>query len=370
GLGRRAGCRGWRRAAVRRGRRARAPETRVGPHVHRRHPHGGSGRRGAARPAPPRRRWPCRAGAGRQQSDRRARAGARRHHAGLRRRREDRSPAQGRAHGAGRHAGTAPPGGTYRSGIDEGTCARRTAAPVPEAFGPAAARAAGDHGGLGLSDSMLSRRVSELVGVVLFGVTLIWLIALASYSPSDPVWFFNAGAGDAPANFAGRVGAFAAEASFQLLGYAAYLMPAILAVVGWHYFWCRELEAEYTKTIGGALLVASVATLLSLAFGSLAIEGTAFRAGGYVGEAIAGGLAEYLNRTGSTIVVMTVLVLSAGLATQLSIGRAFSLAGASVRERGAGLAVRFRSWRDERRREKQRADVIRKHTEKAGPDKA
>src|SRR5690606_7916126 len=78
----------------------------------------------------------------------------------------------------------------------------------------------------------------------------------------------------------------------------------------------------------------------------------------------------YLNRTGSTIVVMTVLVLSAGLATQLSIGRAFSLAGASVRERGTGLAVRFRSWRDERRREKQRADVIRKHTEKAGPDKA
>ena len=92
-----------------------------------------------------------------------------------------------------------------------------------------------------MSDSMLSRRFSELVGVVLFGATLIWLVALASYSPSDPVWFFNTGGDGAPANFAGRIGAFAAEASFQLLGYAAYLMPAILAVVGWHYFWCRDL---------------------------------------------------------------------------------------------------------------------------------
>jgi S-DNA-T family DNA segregation ATPase FtsK/SpoIIIE len=217
---------------------------------------------------------------------------------------------------------------------------------------------------------MLSRRFSELTGVVLFGVTLIWLVALASYSPSDPVWFFNSGADAAPANFAGRIGAFAAEASFQLLGYAAYLMPAILAVVGWHYFWCRELEAEYTKAIGGVLLVASVATLLSLAFGSLAIEGKAFRAGGYIGQLIAAGLSEYLNRTGSTILVLTLLILAAVLATQFSIGRAFAFAGGSIRGQATGAVGRFTAWREERRKEKARAEVVRKHTEKAGAEKA
>ena len=221
-----------------------------------------------------------------------------------------------------------------------------------------------------MADSMLSRRFSELLGVVLFGVTLIWLVALASYSPSDPVWFFNAGADTAPANFAGRVGAFVAEASFQILGYAAYVMPAILAVIGWHYFWCRDLEAEYTKAIGAALLVASLATLLSLAFGSLAIEGKAFRAGGYIGEATAGVLSDYLNRTGSTILVLTVLVLSTVLATQFSIGRAFSFAGSAARGQATGFAARFQAWRDERRKEKQRQEVIRKHTEKAGADGA
>ena len=221
-----------------------------------------------------------------------------------------------------------------------------------------------------MADSMLSRRFSELLGVVLFGVTLIWFVALASYSPSDPVWFFNSGADGAPANFAGRVGAFAAEASFQLLGYAAFIMPAILAVVGWHYFWCRDLEAEYTKAVGAVMFVASLATLLSLAFGRLAIEGKAFRAGGLIGEITASVLAEYFNRTGSTILVLTILVLAVVLATQFSIGHAFSFAGTAARGQAAGIGARFQMWRDERRKEKQRQDVIRKHTEKAGADAA
>ena len=66
------------------------------------------------------------------------------------------------------------------------------------------------------SGSALSRRVSEVVGVALFAVALIWLIALATYDPNDPVWFFSTGTHDIPANFAGRVGAFLSELSFQI----------------------------------------------------------------------------------------------------------------------------------------------------------
>ncbi|MEP6918028.1 MAG: DNA translocase FtsK 4TM domain-containing protein, partial [Acidobacteriota bacterium] len=69
-----------------------------------------------------------------------------------------------------------------------------------------------------MAGSALSRRLSEFVGVALFALALIWVIALASYSASDPVWFFNTGSGHAPANFAGRIGAFVAELSYQLLG--------------------------------------------------------------------------------------------------------------------------------------------------------
>ena len=91
-----------------------------------------------------------------------------------------------------------------------------------------------------MTGSALSRRVSEFAGVALFALALIWLIALATYSSSDPVWFFNTNTALQPDNFAGRVGAFIAELSYQLLGYAAYLVPIVLAVLGWHYFWCRS----------------------------------------------------------------------------------------------------------------------------------
>ena len=87
------------------------------------------------------------------------------------------------------------------------------------------------------SDSTLSRRVSEVVGVALFAAALIWLIALATYDANDSVWFFSTGTNEIPANFAGRVGAFLSELSFQMLGYASYLIPATIAVAGWHYFW-------------------------------------------------------------------------------------------------------------------------------------
>jgi DNA segregation ATPase FtsK/SpoIIIE, S-DNA-T family len=207
----------------------------------------------------------------------------------------------------------------------------------------------------------LSRRVSEFVGVALFALALLWLVALASYSASDPVWFFNTGADGPPANFAGRIGAFMAEGSYQLVGYTAYLVPVILVVIGWHYFWCRAVDAAYTKIVGAALLFCCVSAFLALAFGSLVAAGTEFRAGGYLGEFLAASLAEYLNRTGSIILILTLLFLAVILSTQFSFGRLFQALGQMLRERWDGMVADLRARREERRREKQRQDVLKKH---------
>ena len=120
-----------------------------------------------------------------------------------------------------------------------------------------------------MGGSTVSRRVSEFVGVALFAAALIWIISLASYEPTDPVWFFSAGAHGAPANFAGRVGAFLAELSFQLFGYAAYVVPAAMVIIGWNYFWCRSLDAAATKATGAVLLFSCIGAFLSLIFGTL-----------------------------------------------------------------------------------------------------
>ena len=215
-----------------------------------------------------------------------------------------------------------------------------------------------------MGGSKVSRRASEFVGVALFAAALIWIIALASYEPADPAWFFSTGAHAAPANFAGRVGAFLAELSFQLFGYASYLGPATLVIIGWNYFWCRSLDAAGTKVTGAGLLFACLSTFLGLVLGTLESGGKPFRAGGYAGEFLANEMSDYLNRTGSVIVVLTLIVLSVIMSTQFSFGRFFS----AVTEGAHGGASRgldaFHAWREERRREQQRREVIAKHTKK------
>ncbi|MGE4056879.1 MAG: DNA translocase FtsK 4TM domain-containing protein, partial [Vicinamibacterales bacterium] len=215
--------------------------------------------------------------------------------------------------------------------------------------------------------STVSRRVSEFTGVALFAAALIWIVALVTYSSADPVWFFSTASGQTPANFAGRVGAFLAELSFQLVGYAAYAVPVVFVVVGWHAFWCRDIDAAGTKVVGAALLTSCSSAFLSLVFGTLETEGRAFRSGGYVGEFLAAIFTAYLNRTGSVIIVLTLIVLSVILSTQVSIGRVFAALMSAGRASWTRGLVRFREWRDERQRERQRREVIAKHTKKGTP---
>ncbi len=223
---------------------------------------------------------------------------------------------------------------------------------------------------MGASSSAWSRRIAEIIGMALFAVALIWLIALASYEPSDPVWFFSTGARDASANFAGRIGAFLAEVSFQIFGYASYVIPALIAVAGWHYFWCRTTEAIYTKLTGAALLAGCSSAFLALTLGRVDFGPRAFRAGGYLGEWIGGWMSEYLSRTGSIIVILATMAAAMILATQFSFGRLAKLIFDLIKG-GAGLALaQYRTARDERRKAKQRREILVKYGKKDVPVEA
>jgi S-DNA-T family DNA segregation ATPase FtsK/SpoIIIE len=207
----------------------------------------------------------------------------------------------------------------------------------------------------------LSRRISEFVGVALFALALIWLISLVTHDPTDPVWFFTTGASHPPANFVGRVGAFLSELSFQLLGYAAYLIPAVIGVAGWHYFWCQTPDAAYTKLTGVALLFGCSSAFLSLVFGSTEGAGKSFHAGGSIGRAFGLFMSDYLNRTGSLIVLLTMMMLAVILSTQFSFGRMFARATANSQNFSARGIGWLRAWIERKRKDMARRQVIAKH---------
>lgn len=219
-----------------------------------------------------------------------------------------------------------------------------------------------------MASSALSRRVSEFLGVALFALALISLISLASYSAADPVWFFNTGSDLPPANFAGRIGAFTGELSYQMLGYAAYLIPLVVVVIGWNYFWCRTMDAAYTKLMGAILLFSCISSFLALAFGTLDVGGKEFRAGGYIGDRLAAFLAEYLNRTGSIILILTMLFAAIILSTQFSFGRLFAALSQLGQARWTALRAAFEQRRDEKQRDQQRQEVLKKHLGKESKD--
>jgi len=213
-----------------------------------------------------------------------------------------------------------------------------------------------------MAESTLSRRISEFAGVALFAAALIWLIALVTYEPTDPVWFFTTEAAHPPANFVGRVGAFLSELSFQLFGYASYLLPVVIAAAGWHYFWCHAPQAAYTKLFGAGLFFGCASAFLSLVFGSTEVAGPSarlgasktFLAGGSLGTWTATALSEYFNRTGSIIVLLTLMALSVILATHFSFGQLFARASERSRDLSARGMGSMRRWLERRRRQRDR----------------
>src|SRR4029079_596393 len=162
-----------------------------------------------------------------------------------------------------------------------------------------------------------STRLAEFTGLCLFALALLLLIGLVTYNPHDPAPFFKAGANGPARNFIGPAGAFLAELLIpQLLGLGALLMPMVVGIAGWKLFWCRPIEAPYTKAAGLLVLQLALCALLSLTFATVTLGGEPIRAGGAVGELVASILLASFNRTGAYIVVATCLFMSLILTTQ------------------------------------------------------
>jgi S-DNA-T family DNA segregation ATPase FtsK/SpoIIIE len=189
------------------------------------------------------------------------------------------------------------------------------------------------------------------------------LISLATYSPRDPAPFFKAGASGPAQNFIGPFGAFLAELLIpQLFGMAALLLPLVLGVAGWKLFWCRPIEAPYTKAAGLGLLLLALTAFLALTFGTVSLEGEPVRAGGASGELLSALLTTSFNRTGAFIVVATALFVALILATQFSFAAFLSGAWARVTTRVRALRTAWTHLVESRRKERMRREVLRKHS--------
>ena len=222
-----------------------------------------------------------------------------------------------------------------------------------------------------MAGSTLSRRVSEFVGVALFAAAAD-LDHLARQLRADRprLVLQHRRRPLPPANFAGRVGAFLAELSFQLLGYASYLIPAVLVVARL----ALLLVPGARRGLHEARRAPRCSSRASARSSRLAFGTRRGRRASRSAPAAtsASWLAGVLGRVPEPhrldrSCILTLLFLAVILSTQFSFGRFFAVAFAALLARiAAGASPRVREWREERRaRAGSARGASRKHTKKS-----
>jgi len=210
-----------------------------------------------------------------------------------------------------------------------------------------------------------NKRFNELVGFLCLTVALLMALALLTYNPKDAA--FNVSApppdGGAAKNWIGPVGAYSADLFFQIFGFAAFLLPAAILVLGWRWSRSRAIDSQVATLAGYGLLLLSLPALISLLSFIPAIRG-AVPAGGFVGGLVSSGLLASLNR-GAYLVAPALLVVAIFMTTR------FSFAGAHAWASGPNGPIgkveklgilqkaqeRWHAWREEREQRRMRRRV-------------
>src|SRR5882762_7586904 len=192
---------------------------------------------------------------------------------------------------------------------------------------------------------------------------LLVAAALITYHPNDASFNVATSPTGAVRNVIGPVGAYTADALFQVLGFPAFLLPMGLLWLGIRWFRSRAVESQKATVIGYGLMLLFLPVLLTL-IPFLDVRG-AIPAGGMTGKLLSGALLAGFNFWGALIVTIALLITASFLTTTFSFGGAHAWV---IGPRGPvgvvgklGILQRaqakWQDWRESREQERMRRRV-------------
>ena len=170
-------------------------------------------------------------------------------------------------------------------------------------------------------NTLVQRLAREGTLIIYSLLSLFLVIALLSYSPTDP-GFTSTGSGDQVLNAVGVYGAWLADILLHLLGYLAYGLPALLAYKAYTLFTNAELDLGFSwpiialKILGVILLMAAACGLASLHFESP--TGIPYMPGGVFGSLIADLSMPVLAILGSTLLFFAIFLIGLTITVTIS----------------------------------------------------
>ncbi len=213
-----------------------------------------------------------------------------------------------------------------------------------------------------------NRRLNELVGFVGMTIAVLLLLSLVSYHASDISLDVAAPAGfSEPArNWIGMFGAYLADMLYQLLGYAALILPLALFVFTLRWFRSRPSESPIARLIGYGLMLFSVDAFCGLV--ALPRIGGTLEPGGLVGTLLGGALIRVFNPLGADLVALATLLVALFLTTKFSFtGSANWLGGIWPGEWIAQRVDGFHDWQQARVEAKRKRQLEKLHNEGRAP---
>ncbi len=204
-----------------------------------------------------------------------------------------------------------------------------------------------------------NKRLNELIGFLCITLAVLTGLALLTYQPLD-ISFNVSGpvSGAVARNWIGPVGAYSADFLFQIFGFAAFLLPVALLVVGMRWFRSRIIESQIASAIGYVLLLLSLPCLLCL-WNLPAIRG-AVPPGGLIGSIISNELRYGFNMWGANLLVIAILITALFMTTSFSFTSAHEwaantpLGGVAKLNILSRVQARWHDWRDAREDERMR----------------
>ncbi len=202
-----------------------------------------------------------------------------------------------------------------------------------------------------------SRRLNELLGLMLLVGGCLLLLALASYRPTDPS--FNTVGGYAtggPAhNWTGIVGAYLADAMLQTIGVAGFFLPLLMGRLGICWMLSRPAGSPTAKTIGLLMWIVFAPAAIALLPGHLLFR-HALPIEGVSGRLLGDAMVQYFNLPGALIVLSLMTAISLYLATTFTFNTSREWLSARFGFIGR-MQDRLDQWRHRRSLAKAEAEV-------------
>jgi DNA segregation ATPase FtsK/SpoIIIE, S-DNA-T family len=209
-----------------------------------------------------------------------------------------------------------------------------------------------------------NKRLNELIGFLCMTAAVLIGLSLVSYNPRDAALNVSASSAEAPANnWIGPVGAYSSDILFQLFGFAAFLLPVAIGIVGYRWFRSQTIDSQMATLGGYALLLLSLPSLLAMTH-IPDVRGTV-PAGGLLGTLVSHGLQSGFNFGGGLLVAIALFFVALFLTTRFSFSGAHAWASGAKESIGRmeklgflqRAQARWHAWQDKREQARNQREV-------------